>query len=165
MPAIDTPLDPTRGPDGATHFELWPHRATGPAGLRLVVGSTGAVMLTIAAVPAFYGLWPVSLIVVAAYVFFVTAFLHNRRAGCYGEIIDITPHAIVVQAQCRRGGPISRTSFDPHWVRVCLATDYYVENRLTLRQSGRAMEIGRFLAPEERVALARALDDSLRGLR
>ena len=59
-------------------------------GLRIIVGSTGALMLTVAAVPGWYGLWPVSVIVLAAYAFFVTAFLQNKRAGCYGEIIDMT---------------------------------------------------------------------------
>lgn len=59
-------------------------------------------------------------------------------------------------------GPILEWEANPHWVTVQLHHDGPVENYLTLRGSGREVQIGTFLSPEEREGL---YDDLTRRLK
>jgi len=55
---------------------------------------------------------------------------------------------------------------NPYWVEVKLRPEGgKVENYLTLRGAGREVEIGAFLAPDERQVLRRELDDLFAKLR
>lgn len=144
--------------EGATRFEVWPHRALDASQSRLVVMLVAAVMLPIAALPAVFGLWPVSVIVIGSFLAFTAFFLHNGKPQALAEMVEISADRVVV-THCAAGG--ASETFDPYWARVDLRSDHYVENRLTLRQSGKAVEIGRCLAPEERATLADALTTAL----
>jgi uncharacterized membrane protein len=59
------------------------------------------------------------------------------------------------------GGRVLRWSADPFHARVTLYPEGRVENYLTLRGAGREIELGAFLSPDERVALAAELEAAL----
>lgn len=146
---------------GLAHFVVWPHRALGREGLHKTVTFVAVAMLPVGLVPAIHGLWPVTVMVVLSFAVFAIAFLRNGRPCETAELIDVLPGRLLVRARGRQGDQRLLATFDPYWARVEVKSDHYVENRLLLRQSGRSLEVGRCLSPEERIALARALKDTL----
>ena len=58
-------------------------------------------------------------------------------------------------------GRILRWQAEPMAVRIALHADAKIEDYLTLKGAGREIELGAFLAPEERVALADEIEAAL----
>ena len=158
MPAAGPPAQG----EPVVRFVIWPHRALGPRRTVQVAAMIGVLMLAIAAVPLSFGLWPVAIVVTLSYLAFAAAFCAHALAPKGGQTIEITASGLRVLDHRDRAG--SR-AFDPYWTRVELGTDYYVENRLRLCQSGRSIEVGRCLSPQERADLANAIRSSLRSMR
>lgn len=140
---------------------LWPHRSLGPCGTGLVLGAASlGLALGLMGAPATV-FWPLAIPAALTIAALGLAFWLNNRAARFHELIEIGPELVRVS----RAGPAAAAatvSFNRYWVRVCVTSDRYVENRITLTESGRCFSVGEFLTPEERADLAKALEQSLR---
>lgn len=137
-----------------------PLQSLGPTGFRVVAGIllggfgfTGAVFTALGAWPvlAFAGVETGLAIGLLA--------LYRHHAGRSAELVVLTEGR--VQVRRREGGRREEASFDPFWARL----SWEEERRLFLGQRGRRIEIGRFLPPEDKLALERSLDAALRRYR
>lgn len=108
--------------------------------------------------------WPLLLPAGATFAGLALALWRNCAAARICEIIDITPRAIRIE-RIGSGNASARASFDPHWARLTVSSDRYVQNRITFVESGRSWSVGGFLAPEEREHLAAALREKLSAIR
>jgi uncharacterized membrane protein len=90
---------------------------------------------------------------IAAFALVWWALSRNLRDGRLSETLRLWPDAIAVERREPRGR-VRRWAANPHWVSVQIADTPRVRRYLTLRGAGRTIELGAFLAPEEREALA-----------
>ncbi|MEM9232329.1 MAG: DUF2244 domain-containing protein [Pseudomonadota bacterium] len=148
------------------HVELWPNQSMTPVGYRWVMGIT-AFMLTvplwgISGTPVFWGLLP---FMVMAFWALWYAIRRNGRNLRLSETLWIWRDEVRVE-RSEPNGRVLRWQADPMKVRLHLHKDAKVEDYLTVTGGGREIELGSFLAPEERVDLAveveRALTTAIR---
>ena len=146
------------------HAILEPHRSLSPRGFVILMAAIVAVAFAAGLAFALMGAWPVlgffGLDVLLIYV----AFKASYRSGRMHESLRLTESALVVE----RVGPGRRRRswrFQPYWLRVEMDDPPRHESQLVLASHGRRLRIGAFLAPEERLELARALDAALARLR
>lgn len=143
-------------------LHLWPHQSLPPKGFVLFIGITGALvmlpLLPLLGTAVLWGLLPFMLIAVSSVWF---AIHRNRRDAQILEILQLSD----TQAHLTRHGPhgeIAEWTCNRHW---CTVSKYDregpVPHYVTLRGSGREVEIGSFLSEDERVAL---YEDLLREL-
>jgi uncharacterized membrane protein len=83
----------------------------------------------------------------------------ERHAADY-ERVAIDGDKLKVEAL--DGGRVSRVEFNRHWAQVLCAGD---GSRLALRSHGRELDIGRHMTEEQRLAMGRELDRTLRNVR
>jgi len=152
--------EPAAGPPVA-RFEIWPHRSLDARGTRLVLAiATLVVVAAFArnpnphALPLIIG----PLLAVGALAFAFRC--NNRAAARSGETVEIWPDVVRVIRRTAKGRQ-SPVEFATGWVRVALAQDRDVANRIVLRQSGRTYSVGECLSPDERATLAKALQEAL----
>jgi uncharacterized membrane protein len=87
-----------------------------------------------------------------------TAFMVYARHATDGEYVRLADGALWVERQ--HGGNRRIDRFNPQWVRVESAE---VEaNAVRLGESGRAVEIGRYVTAQQRAAFVRELKTALR---
>ena len=149
---------------GHHRFVLWPHRSLGTAGAITLLTSIAVGLATPIVAIAGAMVWPLILPAAATFAVMAFALWRNNKASEFHEVIDIGERALRIE----RRGPATRPkciTFNPHWVRLSVETDFYVENRIVLRESGRSYCPGAFLAAEEREKLAEALRKQLRMVR
>jgi len=105
------------------------------------------------------GAWPV-LIFAGAEVGLVVVLMsaYRRRAAHSAELVTLTEGRIVVRR--RDGRRLEDAAFDPFWVRL-----HWDGPRLLLGHRRDAIEIGRFLGPDDKQDLARQLESALRNYR
>jgi len=77
----------------------------------------------------------------------------SYRSGRVTERLCLWPDAIAVERREPKG-TILRWAANPYWVTVETENTRDIQHYLTLRGSGRRIELGAFLIPEERIALA-----------
>lgn len=141
-------------------FELWPHRSLSRSGVMLVIGAIAAGQILVIARTATPAIWPLLIPALGTVAILIAAFTANNRAAMVRETIEISGGRLKITRSARGKEPVT-VEFDPGWARLQLASDYYVEDRLTVSQSGRSMSLGEFLTPEERRALRDALAEAL----
>ncbi|GAB4382846.1 DUF2244 domain-containing protein [Albidovulum sp.] len=157
----DEPTDPP-----SAVLQLWPHRSLTPEGFVIFIAVT-AVML---ALPLFallgtLVLWGLLPFLAAALGGMWWALTRSNRDGTLSEELTLDRDRIRL---VRREPDGTRRSWqaNPYWVKVTLHRQGGpVEDYLTLRGDGREVEIGAFLSPEERRALAGEIRDRLARLR
>lgn len=140
---------------------LWPNRSLDGRGFALVMAFTGA-MLALPLVPLAGTGVAVGLVpfMVAAFLALAWAIRRNARDGRLTEELRLWPDLVAVVRREPRGR-VLRWEANPHWVRLTLHKDHRLENYLTLKGAGREIELGAFLSPEERAALAEELSAAL----
>lgn len=152
--------------DDGQHLHLWPHRSLPKAGFVWFMGGTVALiavpLLSVLGSPALWSLLPfVALAVAGLWV----ALSRSYRDGEIVEDLALAPGRITLT----RHGPRGRHQAweaNPHWVRVTLhPTHGPVPDYLTLQGGPREVELGAFLAPDERRALAGELRAALTAMR
>ncbi|RDD82435.1 DUF2244 domain-containing protein [Dyella tabacisoli] len=136
---------------------LKPNRALSRRGLRCLIGGLAALALTTAGLGAWQGnvFAPLFALVESSAVAFALGIAW--RAGDRSERITLDESSLEVRflpgRRCMR--------FQPYWVRVQFGLDNgrldHPRRRLLLRSHGRVLEIGAFLADEERAELSRKL--------
>jgi uncharacterized membrane protein len=146
-------------------LHLWPHRPLTQRGFAGFIGVT--VMLI--ALPLFAALgspvlWALLPFLAGAIWALWFALRKNARDREILEELTLSPTRIALTRHDRQG----RRDWEgnPHWVRVHLhPTGGPVPNYLTLRGGPREVELGAFLAEEERLALQDELTAALAALR
>lgn len=140
---------------------LWPHRALDGRGHRLVLLIAAAGMavpiIALASTPVVLGVLPFAL---GTLWMLRLALRRNMREGRLVEEVRIWRDEMRVE-RCEPDGRTLRWCADPREVRIALHPEAKVEQYLTLRGGGREIELGAFLSPGERVALAAELEAAL----
>ncbi|MEM7522804.1 MAG: DUF2244 domain-containing protein [Pseudomonadota bacterium] len=148
-------VDPFRREDSPVWaVTLWPHRSLAPKGFRMLMLFSAAAMslpiLALSRTPAALPLAPYA----AVALFGLWAFMKlSYRSGRLVEELRLWPDAIAVERR-EPWGRVQRWSANPYWVDVDLSDTRDIQRYLTLNGSGRRIELGAFLTPEERVELA-----------
>ncbi len=145
---------------------LWPNQSLTRPGLTwflaISAGFLVLPLLGLVGTPVFWGLMPFLLL-----AFWGIWFAIRRN----GQNLRITEEMKIWRDEVRverrePSGRILRWQAEPLRVRIKLHKDQKIEDYLTLSGNGREIELGAFLAPEERVDLAdeveRALTRALR---
>lgn len=137
------------------HVSIWlrPNRTLDRRGLRRLIMLLAALVLTTAILGAWMGnaFAPLFALVESSVV--AVALRAAWRAGGRGERIILDERSLEVRSLPGR----QRVRFQSVWVRVRLDEGDNGCHRLLLSSHGRELEIGRFLAVEERVELLRKL--------
>lgn len=141
--------------------ELWPNQSLTPRGYRLVlwIASVGLAipMVAVIGTPVFWGLAPFAAGTLLA---IRHALRRNSRNLSLSERLKIWRDEVRVERREPDGRRL-RWQSEPLKVRLKLHGDARIEDYLTLTGGGREIELGAFLAPEERVALAEEIGDAL----
>lgn len=127
------------------------------AGVSVVCFSAGIAFVLIGAWPVF-GFFGLDVLLV--YV----AFRVNYRWGRIYETILLTEDELTVE-RMTPDGSIRRWRFQPYWLKVDIDDPPHQNSALTLSSHGKALVIGAFLTPTERLEFADALREALDKLR
>ena len=88
------------------------------------------------------------------------AIRRNGRNLSLSETLTVWRDEVRVERR-EPNGRVLRWQAEPFKVRITLHKDAHVDDYLTLRGGGREIELGSFLAPEERIALAAEIERNL----
>ncbi len=144
----------TRADPPLWRVTLWPHRSLGTKGFRwLLWGSAGMMalpILALAGTPAALALAPwAGAAFLALWGFMKLSYVSGRLT----EELRLWPDAIAVERR-EPWGRVRRWAANPYWVEIEVKDTREISRYLTLRGAGRRIELGAFLTPEEREALA-----------
>ena len=145
-------------------FTLRPHRSLSPEGFVVVMAGT-AIMLSIPLMAflgtlAWWGLLP-HLLAALGLLWYLMQ--RNTADGALREELKIWSDLVTVY----RFNPRKPDQFwqaNPYWIKVNIRENPHVKHYLTLSGSGREIELGAFLSPEERLDLRNRIEDALRSL-
>jgi uncharacterized membrane protein len=146
-------------PSGGCEFRLRPNRSLSRRGVAGFLAGMAAAMLGVALLSAMQGnvYAPGFALLYLALVCGCFAIVQRRLRR--EERIGLLPGAVTVVRRDSRGEEIAGR-FDPYWVRLESNA-----GRLELGSHGKRVEIGAFLAEDERAELARRLAQALIELR
>jgi uncharacterized membrane protein len=151
--------------EGQARLRLRPHRSLGVRGFVAFIAVTAALLslpvLTLLGRPA---LWMIlAFIVTTVWGLWVALRRNARDLDLIEEFTLTRDEARLVRRAPGMGEQV--WSANPYWVSVQVyPSKGPVEHYLTLKGAGREVELGAFLTPEERIALADELRLSLAGL-
>jgi len=141
--------------------EIWPNQSLSRNGLHIVLWITGiglaVPLVAMTGTPVFWGLLPFAIATFAA---IRHAFRRNRRNLRLTETFSVWRDEVRVERREPDGRRL-RWQAEPVRARVRLQAGARIEDYLTLTGGGREIELGAFLAPEERVALANEIEAAL----
>ena len=143
--------------------ELRPRQSCSPHMIQcLIIVSIVLVILT-GLIFVYIGAWPVfGFIGLELLALNMLAYYHYRR-GFIVEHIVITENNLRVVRTVPSGHEYTWT-FRRHWLQVNLQDNNSKNSHLELRSHGRAILIGSFLTPDERLNLATWLHNSLNSI-
>lgn len=139
---------------GACDLRVWPHRSLSPQGfVTFIVITFGMLMVPLLSVLGTVVLWGLLPFLMGTLALMWAFLRRSYKDGTLTETLSLAPEKIALIRHNPRG-PDQTWEANPYWVRVALhETEGPVENYLTLAGSGRTVELGAFLSPEERKAL------------
>ena len=141
--------------------ELWPNQSLTRSGLKIVLGITAAglsiPLLSVLGTAVFWPLLPFMALALWALWF---AIRRNGRNLEMSETLTIWPDEIRVERQEADGRRL-RWMAEPLRTAVQVHAGARIEDYLTLSGGGREIELGAFLAPEERLDLAEEIEAAL----
>ena len=147
------------GTQGTTiqRIELAANCSLTPRTALLFVGSLALVTLGLAGFLALQGFWPVLPFAGIEIGLLAWAVRASMRDGQQREVIEVSEDMVVVRRS--RGGNGQNAVFPRHWARVKLRDPLRapLPSRLVIESHGRACVVGRFLTEEERLGLAKHL--------
>jgi len=160
--ADDTPKELPKEPlfDAVLH----PHRSLSPSGFVILMIAVSLVCFAAGIAFALIGAWPVFGFFGLDVLLIYFAFRINYRWGRMYETVLLTEETLTIE-RVSPDGRINRWRFQPYWLRVTMDDPPHHDSALTLTTHGKALVIGAFLTPEERLELAEALRDALDRLR
>jgi uncharacterized membrane protein len=140
---------------------LWPNQSLTRRGHVIAMATAAAglawPLVAMAGTPAFWGLAPFLALAFAAIWFAID---RNGKQLCIEERLTLWRDEMRVERR-EPSGRLLRWQAEPLRVRLRLHKDAKVDDYLTLAGGGREIELGAFLAPEERVALASEIENAL----
>lgn len=165
MPYHWTPADPPN--EAAANLRIWPHQSLAPTGFVTFFGVTASLLalpiLALVGTSALWGILPFCAVVF--WGMWAALRVNGRRASHTREELTLSPERLTLE-HVPPSGPVLLWEANPHWVRLSLhESGGPVPDYLTLRASGREVELGAFLSGDERRALYRDLTDRLARLR
>jgi len=135
---------------------LRPHRSAGGNVVRWIIWLMGIAWLIVGVSFAAVGAWPVMPFLGVEVLLLYGALWFNQRAGKACEAVNLSERALSVR-RVDHWGKQTDYSFQPHWLQVNIEEPPTRHSPVELRSHGRSLTIGRFLLPDERLELARAL--------
>lgn len=153
--------DPATG----QRLDLWPHRSLSVRAFAAFIAATAVgLALPLTSLLGRPALWfvlvPAALTLAALWL----ALRRNSREARRGEVLTLDRQRIEVVNRMR-AAPRTWTA-NPYWTEVRIRPEGGpVPDYLTLKGAGREVELGAFLSPGERKALADDLRAALAGLR
>jgi uncharacterized membrane protein len=146
------------------HLHLWPHRSLPPQGFVWFIGGTAALFaLPLITQLGTAGLWMLLPFLLSALAAIWVALRQSYKLVT--EDLTLSRDLIAVKRHSPRGKDQSWQA-NPHWVRLTLhATGGPVPQYLTMNGSGREVELGAFLTPEERREIYALLSQQLDALK
>lgn len=156
----------SKGHPPAYEVHLWPNRSLPSRGFVLFIGLTVALfslpLIALVGTPALWGILPFFGLVLWGVWY---ALERNTRDGQILEKLTLWSDRIHIERINPRG-PAQEWNANPYWIKLELRSEGGpVPNYLTLTGSGRNVELGAFLSPEERTELHDALNLALRRVR
>ncbi len=106
------------------------------------------------------GAWPVLGFCGLEVLLIYWAFRLNYRSAQGHERLRLTESALEVR-HVDPDGSTRSFALEPHWLQVRIDDPPKDDSQLTLTSHGRTLIVGRFLTPEERLEVARALRSAL----
>lgn len=141
--------------------ELWPNQSLTRPGLRWFLGISAAfLILPLLFVTGTLAFWGMAPFLGLAFFGIWYAIRRNGRNLTLSETLWIWRDEVRVE-RSEPNGRVLRWQAEPLKVRIRLHDDAKIEDYLTLSGGGRVIELGAFLAPEERVALADEIERAL----
>lgn len=138
-----------------------PPAGLSPRGLRWLCAIAAAVAAVPAVGFALVGAWPILGFLGAEVVLVLGLLLLHRRWNATAlERVALSGASLTLWRRDGRGRE-ERAELDAYWARLSLEEAPDRAPRLLARARGRSMEIGRFLGPAEKRALAEALEVAL----
>lgn len=128
--------------------------------LRLIVAAVATLNLGFGLLFVLRGAWPVTPFMGADVLFLAWALNATRIAANAFERVRLTAIVLSIQKHPVHGTN-GEVTLNPYWVRVDMDDPPTSTSRLLLWSHGRALQIGRFLPPTERLHVARALRQAL----
>jgi uncharacterized membrane protein len=132
-----------------------------PAALRWVLVAVAGIYLVFALAFLLRGAWMVTPFMGLDVALLAWAFHASVRASRYYERVLLTLAKLTVERHPVKG-PASEVALNPYWVRVDMADPPEPGSQLMLWSHGKGVRVGAFLAPDEKLALARTLKSALR---
>lgn len=139
---------------------LTPHRSLPPLGFALLIGVVAAVNVGLGVSFMLQGAWPIFAFCGLDVLLFYVMFRLSYRSARMYERVRLLPGELVVERH-DVGGRKQSWTFQPYWLRVAMDDPPRHDSQLLLRSHGRALAIGSFLTPAERLDLAQALRRAL----
>lgn len=148
------------------HLTLWPYRSLGAKGFVTFIAATAILAaLPVLALVGTIALWVILTFSGAAIAFVWMALRVSNRALTITEDLTLTADLIRVTRR-DPDGTTRRWQANPYWVRVTLyPLRGQIQDYLTLTGGEREIELGAFLTPSERRALASELREAISQLR
>ncbi len=143
---------------------LTPHRSLSPRGFVILMAVVCAISFVAGMVFFLAGAWPVVGFLGLDVLLVYAAFRVNYHHGRMFETLELTRRDLLVR-RVDHWGKESRWRFQPSWLQVLIDEPPAHDSQLNLRSHGRSVTIGAFLAPDERLDLAKALRRALAKLR
>ena len=148
-------------PDGADTITitLWPYRSLGPRGFLMLMLGIASLAFGVSLFFFLLGAWPVIGFMGVEIGLVWYLFQRNYRAGQISETLSIQSHRTGLTRMNWRGQTTTEW-LDSPWLRAEILSSEGRQDRLMLRLHGRMIEIGSFLPPIEKPALAEMLNHS-----
>ncbi|MGH6889724.1 MAG: DUF2244 domain-containing protein [Rhizomicrobium sp.] len=143
---------------------LRPNPPMSRAALLSVLFVVAAIDLAFAIWFLLRGAWPITPFMGADVALLAWAFFASRKAARRYEDVSLTTNRLRIERHEPRG-PATPVEFNPYWVRVELKEPMETGTGVTLRSHGRAVQIGTFLAPPQKLSVASALRAALQRAR
>ncbi|HXC57534.1 MAG TPA: DUF2244 domain-containing protein [Rhizomicrobium sp.] len=143
---------------------LRPSPPLAPRVLRAILAVVALVNLVFALSFVLRGAWPIAPFLGLDVALLAWAFRASTIAARREERVTLTPTCLSV-ARMLPKKPRREWTFNPYWVRVEMDTPHEHASSLKLWSHGKFLQIGAFLAPDERAAFAQRLKAALRNAR
>ncbi len=139
---------------------LYPHNALSPRGFAILMAVIGGMAAVLGLLFLSLGAWPVfgflGVDILLVWLAFRTAY---RRSKMW-EAVRLERGRLVVERHWP-GRPARLWELEPAWLKARVDRPYAHDSKIVLSSHGKALAIGHFLSPAEKLAFVEALNIAL----